>query len=121
LRWTELRSPARDVVSAPGAGRYGLSIEAIDRRLENSVKHARRRTLAGVCDRALPLALPGLLAGMVLGFAKAIVRVRCTLPLCPTFPARPDPFPRIYSLIQTPRRCRGGRLVLISIVIAMAR
>jgi len=42
----------------------------------------------------VPLALPGVLAGMVLGFAKAIGEFGATITFVSIFPANPEPFPR---------------------------
>ena len=69
----------------------------------------------------LPLALPGVLAGMVLGFAKAIGEFGATITFVSNIPGETQTISSaIYSLIQTPDGdAAAGRLVLISIVIAM--
>ena len=58
----------------------------------------------------LPLALPGMLAGMVLGFAKAIGEFGATITFVSNIPGETQTISSaIYSLIQTPgRRCRGA-------------
>ena len=70
----------------------------------------------------LPLALPGVLAGMVLGFAKAIGEFGATITFVSNIPGETQTISSaIYSLIQTPDGdAAAGRLVIISIVIAMA-
>ena len=70
----------------------------------------------------LPLALPGVLAGMVLGFAKAIGEFGATITFVSNIPGKTRPISSaIYSLIQTPDGDSAAmRLVVISIVIAMA-
>ena len=69
----------------------------------------------------LPLALPGVLAGMVLGFAKAIGEFGATITFVSNIPGETQTISSaIYSLIQTPDGdTAAGRLVVISIVIAM--
>jgi len=49
-----------------------LSIEAVDRRLEQAAETLGAAPWQVFATVTLPLALPGILAGMVLGFAKAI-------------------------------------------------
>ena len=70
----------------------------------------------------LPLALPGILAGMVLGFAKAIGEFGATITFVSNIPGETQTISSaIYSLIQTPDGDAAAvRLVLVSIAIAMA-
>jgi molybdate transport system permease protein len=57
----------------------------------------------------LPLALPGVLAGMVLGFAKAIGEFGATITFVSNIPGETQTISSaIYSLIQTPGRRRRG-------------
>lgn len=69
----------------------------------------------------LPLALPGVLAGMVLGFAKAIGEFGATITFVSNIPGETQTISSaIYSLIQTPDGdTAAARLVIVSIVIAM--
>ena len=69
----------------------------------------------------LPLALPGVLAGMVLGFAKAIGEFGATITFVSNIPGETQTISSaIYSLIQTPDGdSAAGRLVIVSTVIAM--
>ena len=69
----------------------------------------------------LPLALPGVLAGMVLGFAKAIGEFGATITFVSNIPGETQTISSaIYSLIQTPDGDAAAlRLVAVSIVIAM--
>ena len=69
----------------------------------------------------LPLALPGVLAGMVLGFAKAIGEFGATITFVSNIPGETQTISSaIYSLIQTPDGDTAAlRLVVVSIVIAM--
>ena len=81
-----------------------LSIEAVDRRLEQAASTLGAARLAGVSRPSrLPLALPGVLAGMVLGFAKAIGEFGATITFVSNIPGETQTISSaIYSLIQTP-------------------
>ncbi len=70
----------------------------------------------------MPLALPGVLAGMVLGFAKAIGEFGATITFVSNIPGETQTISSaIYSLIQTPDGDTAAlRLVLVSIFIATA-
>jgi molybdate transport system permease protein len=70
----------------------------------------------------LPLALPGVLAGMVLGFAKAIGEFGATITFVSNIPGETQTISSaIYSLISTPDGDTAAlRLVIVSIVIAMS-
>src|SRR3978361_1662998 len=105
-----------------------LSIEAIEKRLEQAAG-----TLGAAPGRwgaapwrlfttvTLPLALPGVLAGMVLGFAKAIGEFGATITFVSNIPGETQTISSaIYSLIQTPDGDTAAlRLVIVSIMIAM--
>lgn len=99
-----------------------LSLEAVDRRLEQAARSlgaGRVRTFATV---TLPLALPGVLAGLVLGFARALGEFGATITFVSNVPGETQTLPlAIYSALQVP----GGegqvlRLSLLSILIAFA-
>ncbi len=98
-----------------------LSIEATDRRLENAA-----RTLGAAPGRvfwtiSLPLALPGVLAGAVLGFARAIGEFGATIAFVSNIPGETRTLSlAIYSALQTP----GGegaamRLALFSVALSL--
>src|SRR6516162_8808889 len=64
-----------------------LAIEAIDRKLEDAAATLGADRVWVFLTVTLPLALPGLIAGMVLCFAKALGEFGATSPSCQTFPA----------------------------------
>ena len=99
-----------------------LSIEAVDRRLEQAAGTLGAAPWRVFATITLPLALPGVLAGMVLGFAKAIGEFGATITFVSNIPGETQTISSaIYSLIQTPDGDAAAmRLVLISIVIATA-
>src|SRR6266478_3848560 len=99
-----------------------LAIEAIDRRLEDAAATlgaSRWRVLLTV---TLPLALPGLIAGFVLCFAKALGEFGATITFVSNIPGETQTISAaIYSLTQTPGGdAAAGRLVLVAIAISLA-
>ena len=99
-----------------------LSIEAVDRKLEQAAGTLGASPWKVFATVTLPLAMPGVLAGMVLGFAKAIGEFGATITLVSNIPGETQTISSaIYSLIQTPDGDAAAlRLVIISISIAVA-
>jgi molybdate transport system permease protein len=99
-----------------------LSIEAVDRKLEQAAETLGAPPWRVFWNVTLPLALPGVLAGMVLGFAKAIGEFGATITFVSNIPGETQTISSaIYSLIQTPDGDTAAlRLVAVSIVIAIA-
>ena len=99
-----------------------LSIEAVDRRLEQAAATLGAAPWQVFLTVTLPLALSGVLAGMVLGFAKALGEFGATITFVSNIPGETQTISSaIYSLIQTPDGDTAAlRLVIVSIVIAVA-
>jgi molybdate transport system permease protein len=99
-----------------------LSFEAIDRRLEDAAATLGASGPWTFVTVTLPLALPGVIAGMVLCFAKALGEFGATITFVSNIPGETQTISAaIYTLTQVP----GGdaaalRLVVIAIVIALA-
>jgi molybdate transport system permease protein len=99
-----------------------LSIEAIDRRLEDAASTLGANRAWTFTTVTLPLALPGIIAGMMLAFARALGEFGATITFVSNIPGETQTISAaIYSLIQVP----GGdadalKLVVISIVICVA-
>jgi len=70
----------------------------------------------------LPLALPGLIAGTILAFAKAMGEFGATITFVSNIPGQTQILPSaIYTFTQVPDGGAGAmRLTLIAVVIAMA-
>ncbi len=80
-----------------------LSIEAVDPRLEQAAATLGAPPLAVFFLVTLPLAAPGLLAGAVLGFAKALGEFGATITFVSNIPGETRTIPaEIYLLTQTP-------------------
>ena len=98
-----------------------LSIEAVDRKLEQAAGTLGAAPWQVFLTVTLPLALPGVLAGMVLGFAKAIGEFGATITFVSNIPGETQVISSaVYSLIQTPDGDAAAlRLVVVSILIAV--
>ncbi len=98
-----------------------LSIEAIDRRLETAARTLGAGPLRVFATITLPLALPGILSGMVLAFARSLGEFGATITFVSNIPSETRTLPlAVYSLTQMPgSETAILRLVLISIGVAL--
>ena len=122
FRWTGA-ALACGVMSFPLLVRpIRLSIEAVDQKLEHAAATLGAAPWRVFLTITLPLAAPGIIAGMVLGFAKAIGEFGATITFVSNIPGETQTISSaIYSLIQTPDGDRAAlRLLIISVVIAFA-
>jgi molybdate transport system permease protein len=120
FRWTGA-AIAAGVMALPLMVRaMRLSIEAVDRRLEGAARTlgaGRWRVFATI---TLPLSLPGVLAGAVLGFARGLGEFGATITFVSNVPGQTQTLPlAIYGALQTP----GGdalvwRLSAISVALS---
>jgi molybdate transport system permease protein len=100
----------------------GLSIEAIDRRLEDAASTLGAGPWWRFATITLPLALPGVIAGSMLAFARALGEFGATITFVSNIPGETQIISAaIYTLTQVP----GGdaaalRLVIISVLISLA-
>ena len=99
-----------------------LSIEAIDRRLEDAAATLGANRTWVFLTVTLPLALPGIIAGMVLCFAKALGEFGATITFVSNIPGETQTISAaIYTYTQIPGGdAAAARLVVIAIVIALA-
>ncbi|HRO12271.1 molybdate ABC transporter permease subunit [Amaricoccus sp.] len=98
-----------------------LSIEAVDRRLEAAAGTLGASPPLVFLTVTLPLILPGIIAGMILTFAKAMGEFGATITFVSNIPGETQTLPSaIYTFTQIPGGGAGAlRLTLVSIVIAM--
>ena len=98
-----------------------LSIEAIDRRLEAAAGTLGANPLTVFATITLPLALPGIIAGMILAFAKAMGEFGATITFVSNIPGETQTLPSaIYTFTQVPGGELGAlRLTLVSIAISL--
>jgi molybdate transport system permease protein len=98
-----------------------LSMEAIDRRLEQAAGTLGANPVYVFLTVTLPLALPGIVAGAILCFARAMGEFGATITFVSNIPGETQTLPTlIYSLTQTPGGDAGAlRLTLVSIAISL--
>ena len=122
FRWTGAALAAAVMAFPLMVRAIRLSIEAVDPKLEQAgatLGASRRWVFATV---TLPLILPGILAGAILAFAKAMGEFGATITFVSNIPRETQTLPTaIYAFLQVP----GGeasalRLVVVSIIVAMA-
>lgn len=99
-----------------------LSIEAVDRRLEDAASTLGAHPAWVFLVVTLPLIAPGIIAGMVLSFAKAMGEFGATITFVSNIPGETQTLPSaIYTFTQVPGGEGGAlRLTLVSIVISIA-
>ena len=99
-----------------------LSIEAVDQRLEDAATTLGASRIWVFLTVTLPLILPGIVAGMILSFAKALGEFGATITFVSNIPGETQTLPSaIYTLLQIPGGEAGAlRLVLVSVAISIA-
>jgi len=99
-----------------------LSLEAVDRRLEDAARTLGAGPLGVFFTITLPLIAPGILAGAILGFARSISEFGATITFVSNIPGETRTLPiALYSFTQVPGgEAAATRLVVIAIVIAFA-
>jgi molybdate transport system permease protein len=103
FRWTGA-AIAAGVMALPLMVRaMRISIEAVDRRLENAARTLGARPWRVFWTLTLPLSVPGVLAGAVLGFARSIGEFGATITFVSNVPGETQTLPlAIYSALQQP-------------------
>ena len=98
-----------------------LAIEAVDPKLEDAAGTLGANRLWTFAVVTLPLILPGILAGAILAFAKAMGEFGATITFVSAIPGQTQTLPTaIYAFLQVPGgEASAMRLVLVSIILAM--
>jgi len=98
-----------------------LSIEAVDSRLEEAAGTLGANRAWVFLTVTLPLIVPGIAAGMILCFAKAMGEFGATITFVSNIPGETQTLPSaIYTFTQVPGGDAGAlRLSIVSVVIAM--
>jgi molybdate transport system permease protein len=121
FRWTGA-AIAAGVMALPLMVRaMRLSIEAVDRRLESAARTLGAGPWRVFWTLTLPLSLPGVLAGMVLGFARSIGEFGATITFVSNVPGQTQTLPlAIYSALQQPgAEAMVWRLSAISVALSL--
>ncbi len=98
-----------------------LAIEGVDRRLEQAAATLGASPIRVFASVTLPLALPGVIAGGLLCFARALGEFGATITFVSSIPGETQTIPAaIYAYTQTPGGDAGAmRLTLVSIAISV--
>lgn len=121
FRWTGAALAAAIMALPLMVRAMRLSIEGIDRRLEGAARTLGAGRWYAFRTISLPLALPGILAALVLGFARSIGEFGATITFVSNIPGETRTLPlAIYSALQVP----GGeamvtRLALLSVALSL--
>lgn len=121
FRWTGAAVAAAVMAFPLMVRAIRLSIEAIDPKLEQASSTLGATPFWVFLTITLPMALPGIVAGTILAFAKAMGEFGATITFVSNIPGQTRTIPSaIYAFLQVP----GGegsamKLVIVSVLIAM--
>jgi molybdate transport system permease protein len=99
-----------------------LALEAIDRRLEDAAGTLGANPALVFFTVTLPLALPGIIAGLLLCFARALGEFGATITFVSNIPGQTQTISAaIYTFLQIPDGdAAAGRLVVVAIGLSLA-
>lgn len=121
FRWTGAAVAAAVMAFPLMVRAIRLSIEAVDPKLEQASATLGAAPAWVFLTVTLPMALPGIVAGTILAFAKAMGEFGATITFVSNIPGQTRTIPSaIYAFLQVP----GGegsamKLVIVSVVLAM--
>jgi molybdate transport system permease protein len=121
FRWTGAALAAAIMALPLMVRAMRLSIEAVDRRIEGAARTLGASRCRVFWTITVPLALPGLLAGAVLGFARSIGEFGATITFVSNIPGETRTLPiAIYAALQVPGSdAEVTRLAIISVVLSV--
>ncbi|WP_374053604.1 molybdate ABC transporter permease subunit [Xenorhabdus taiwanensis] len=98
-----------------------LSLESIDRHLEQAARTLGAGSFKVFFTITLPLSLPGIIVGAVLAFARSLGEFGATITFVSNIPEETRTIPlAMYTLIETPdAETAAARLCVIAIVLAL--
>lgn len=99
-----------------------ISIEAVDRRLEDAARTLGAGSFRIFVTITLPLSIPGIISGAILGFARSLGEFGATVTFVANIPGETQTLPlALYAYTQTPgSEMMAARLCIVSIAIAVA-
>lgn len=99
-----------------------LSLESIDVKLEQAAQTLGASPWRVFFTITLPLSLPGILAGIVLGFARSLGEFGATITFVSNILGETQTIPlAMYSFIQTPgAEAQAARLCIFAIILSLA-
>lgn len=122
FRWTGAALAAAVMAFPLMVRAIRLALEAVDPRLEAAASTLGASPAWVFVTVTLPLILPGVVAGGVLAFAKAMGEFGATITFVSNIPGETRTIPSaIYAFLQMPGgEAAAGRLVIVSVALAMA-
>lgn len=122
FRWTGAAVAAAIMAFPLMVRAIRLAIEAVDPKLEDAANTLGASRPWVFVTVTLPLILPGVIAGAILSFAKAIGEFGATITFVSNIPGQTQTIPSaIYAFLQVPDgQEAASRLVIVAIIIAMA-
>jgi molybdate transport system permease protein len=122
FRWTGAAVAAAVMAFPLMVRAIRLAIEAVNPKLEAAASTLGASRPWVFVTVTLPLILPGIVAGSILAFAKAIGEFGATITFVSNIPGQTQTIPSaIYAFLQVPGGQEAAqRLVLVAVVIAMA-
>lgn len=121
FRWTGAALAAAVMALPLMVRAMRLSIEAVDSQLEGAARTLGAGPWKTFASITLPLAMPGVLAGTVLGFARSIGEFGATITFVSNIPGETQTLPlAIYAALQVPGSdALVFRLATISVVLSL--
>lgn len=121
FRWTGAALAAAVMAFPLMVRAIRLAIEAVDPKLEQAAATLGAPRAWVFVTVTLPLIAPGIVAGAILAFAKAMGEFGATITFVSNIPGQTQTLPSaIYAFLQVPGgEAQAGRLVIVAIVIAM--
>lgn len=98
-----------------------LALEAVDQRMEQAARTLGASPLRVFFTITLPLSMPGIIAGVVLAFARSLGEFGATITFVSNIPGETRTIPlAMYTLIETPgAEMDAARLCVIAIILAL--
>jgi len=121
FRWTGAALAAAVMALPLMVRAMRLSIEAVDRRLEGAARSLGAGPWRAFRTITLPLSLPGVWAGLVLGFARSLGEFGATISFVSNIPGQTRTLPiAIYTALQVPgQESVVVRLALVSVALSL--
>lgn len=120
FRWTGAALAAAIMAFPLMVRAIRLSIEAVDPRLEEAAATLGASRLWVFVSVTLPLIAPGLIAGAILAFAKAMGEFGATITFVSNIPGQTQTIPTaIYSFLQVPG-AEGAVVVLVAMSVGVS-
>ena len=122
FRWTGAALAAAVMAFPLMVRSIRLAVEAVDPKLEQAAGTLGASPLWVFLTVTLPMILPGIIAGAILAFAKAMGEFGATITFVSNIPGQTQTLPSaIYSVLQVPGGDgQAARLVMVAIAVAMA-